>query len=210
MWTGPLLATALNRPAWSALLQPRRGHLLELPPPPGMPTLNHGVMEMSYTKHYSSGGSGGGGHGQGPGAAAGAAGAVGIAGGVAAAGTGGSEDVDITFTATASQSGSLLIGGRAQRGGGGGGMLGPWGGVAAYTGLGLGAREGSPEVSDVWQRHSSGCHCSHRGTSCFARPGVHWHHHVHPPTFTQRSLVQVLVQVLHAVAARRCPHPSHS
>eukprot|EP00955_Chlamydomonas_euryale_P103678 365513-Chlamydomonas_euryale.AAC.8 len=50
VWSGQLLAEATGQPLWARSLAPRRGHLLELDPPPGMPHLTHGVMEMSYTK----------------------------------------------------------------------------------------------------------------------------------------------------------------
>lgn len=52
VWSGKLLTQVLGTPVWSQLLQPRRGHLLELQPPKGMPVLQHGVMELSYTQHY--------------------------------------------------------------------------------------------------------------------------------------------------------------
>ncbi|KAG2442112.1 hypothetical protein HYH02_009601 [Chlamydomonas schloesseri] len=90
VWTGGLLAAATAEPQWQALLQPRRGHLLELPQPAGMPRVAHGIMEMSYTKHYAQ-------------AAAGGAKA-------AASGPNHDEEVDITFTATTSASGTLLVG----------------------------------------------------------------------------------------------------
>ena len=38
--------------AWADAVAPRRGHLLELQPPPAMPPLTRGVMEAAYTKHY--------------------------------------------------------------------------------------------------------------------------------------------------------------
>ncbi len=50
VWTGGLLAGATGDAGWEALLQPRRGHLLEMPAPEGMPRVVHGMMEMSYTK----------------------------------------------------------------------------------------------------------------------------------------------------------------
>lgn len=50
VWTGGMLAGATGDPGWEALLQPRRGHLLEMPAPEGMPRVAHGMMEMSYTK----------------------------------------------------------------------------------------------------------------------------------------------------------------
>jgi glycine/D-amino acid oxidase-like deaminating enzyme len=90
VWSGQLLADATGQPAWQQLLQPRRGHLLEMQPPTGMPPVHTGMMELSYTAHYSSSSSPG--HAQ-------------------AAGGGGG--VDITFTATTSAAGTLLIGERA-------------------------------------------------------------------------------------------------
>ncbi|KXZ41516.1 hypothetical protein GPECTOR_420g277 [Gonium pectorale] len=96
VWTGGLLATATRDPRWGSLLQPRRGHLLEMPAPSGMPPVSHGMMEMSYTKaggapHYATATTP---HSSraGPSAEREA------------------EAVDITFTATTSASGSLLIG----------------------------------------------------------------------------------------------------
>jgi len=92
VWSGELLSQATGHPGWAKLLQPRRGHLLELRPPAGMPAIKHGVMEMSYTKHYSASS----GHGTAAAAAAAAAPA--------------SDPVDITFTVTTSASGTLLLG----------------------------------------------------------------------------------------------------
>lgn len=54
-WTGQFLAyssTCCGLEEWTDAVVPRRGHLLELPPPPCMPPLTRGVMEVSYTKHY--------------------------------------------------------------------------------------------------------------------------------------------------------------
>lgn len=48
-WSGPLL-TALTGAAYDRLLSPRRGHLLEVAPPKGMPPIKTGIMEMSYAK----------------------------------------------------------------------------------------------------------------------------------------------------------------
>lgn len=79
-WTGPFLAEQLGNPAWKELVQPRRGHLLEVPRPEAMPVLKHGLMEMGYTKHY------------------------------AGSASTSSSAADVTFTATTSISGSLLIG----------------------------------------------------------------------------------------------------
>ncbi|PNH06143.1 hypothetical protein TSOC_007518 [Tetrabaena socialis] len=50
VWSGGLLAGATGEAGWGRLLQPRRGHLLELAAPPGAATVRHGMMEMSYTK----------------------------------------------------------------------------------------------------------------------------------------------------------------
>jgi glycine/D-amino acid oxidase-like deaminating enzyme len=58
-WTGQFLASRSGCDGlkeWSDAVVPRRGHLLELPPPPRMPPLTRGVMEVSYTKHYRWGG----------------------------------------------------------------------------------------------------------------------------------------------------------
>ncbi|KAF8063792.1 thiO [Scenedesmus sp. PABB004] len=65
-------------------------------PAPGMPPLRTGMMELSYTQHYSAGGASGG--------------AGGSEGGGGAGGSSSAEGVDITFTATTSVAGSLLIG----------------------------------------------------------------------------------------------------
>ena len=79
VWSGPLLSAVTGDARWSRLLQPRRGHLLELQRPEVMPPIRRGMMEMSYTKHYTT------------------------------AGDAGSDEIDITFTATTSASGSLLV-----------------------------------------------------------------------------------------------------
>lgn len=50
VWSGELLSQATGEAAWAKALQPRRGHLLELPRPKGMPVVKRGMMEMSYTK----------------------------------------------------------------------------------------------------------------------------------------------------------------
>ena len=83
VWSGNLLTALTGDCRWASVLQPRRGHLLELQRPQGMPPIGRGIMEMSYTKHYSSG----------------------------TAHSGGSTagKIDITFTATTSLSGSLLV-----------------------------------------------------------------------------------------------------
>lgn len=87
-WAGEFLARELSHPAWAHAIKPRRGHLLEMPRPEGMPEVRRGLMEMGYTKHYSAAGK-----------AAASAGAA-----------DGSSAPDITFTATTSASGTLLIG----------------------------------------------------------------------------------------------------
>lgn len=53
-WTGQLLAASLaqDSPAqahWREAFRPRKGHLLELQPPAGMPPVRHGLMELGYT-----------------------------------------------------------------------------------------------------------------------------------------------------------------
>ena len=93
-WSGQLLAAATGQPSWQQLLQPRRGHLLELQPPKGMARVNHGIMEVAYTKHYSSKM-----HHQQEHLAA-----------VESPGTSSEDEVDVTFTATTSMEGTLLIG----------------------------------------------------------------------------------------------------
>ncbi len=50
VWSGQLLAAASGDARYSALLQPRRGHLLEVAAPPGMAPVRHGIMEAGYTK----------------------------------------------------------------------------------------------------------------------------------------------------------------
>lgn len=103
VWSGQLLAAATGQPAWQAALQPRRGHLLELQPPAGMPGVVRGLMELSYTSHYSSAGS--------HVAATSGGGAGGQSGTAAETSSLQRQAVDITFTATTSASGSLLVGG---------------------------------------------------------------------------------------------------
>ena len=49
-WSGQLLAAATGDAVWGAAFRARRGHLLELAPPAGMPPLKHGLMEATYTK----------------------------------------------------------------------------------------------------------------------------------------------------------------
>uniref|UniRef100_A0A383V6D9 FAD-dependent oxidoreductase domain-containing protein 1 n=1 Tax=Tetradesmus obliquus TaxID=3088 RepID=A0A383V6D9_TETOB len=91
VWSGQLLAAATGQQGWQQLLQPRRGHLLEMQPPAGMPRIHTGMMELSYTQHYSSSSE------QSHGTAAGNS-------------SSSSKAVHITFTATTSASGTLLIG----------------------------------------------------------------------------------------------------
>lgn len=47
VWSGRLLADATGQAAWQQLLQPRRGHLLELLPPPGMPPIHTGRLHIA-------------------------------------------------------------------------------------------------------------------------------------------------------------------
>lgn len=49
-WSGNLLSTATGDDRWQEVFKPRRGHLLELQLPSGMPPLRHGLMEMGYTQ----------------------------------------------------------------------------------------------------------------------------------------------------------------
>ncbi len=49
-WSGHLLSTATGDDKWQDVFKPRRGHLLELQLPAGMPPLRHGLMEMGYTQ----------------------------------------------------------------------------------------------------------------------------------------------------------------
>eukprot|EP00879_Flechtneria_rotunda_P025536 GHRR01027138.1.p1 GENE.GHRR01027138.1~~GHRR01027138.1.p1 ORF type:complete len:339 (+),score=94.72 GHRR01027138.1:908-1924(+) len=93
VWSGQLLSAVTGQAAWQQLLQPRRGHLLEIAPPPGMPPLNTGMMELSYTQHYSQ-----------------SAANHGSQESRSSANTPALGQVDITFTATMSASESLLIG----------------------------------------------------------------------------------------------------
>lgn len=90
-WTGALLSEQLGRPAWAQALGPRRGVLLEVPPPAGMPRLHAALMEAGYTQHYAPRG----GH-------------TGSGGGWAGGGEAGG--LGITFTASTAASGSLLVG----------------------------------------------------------------------------------------------------
>ena len=49
-WSGSLLGSTTGDARWHEVFKPRRGHLLELDPPPGMAPLRHGLMEMGYTQ----------------------------------------------------------------------------------------------------------------------------------------------------------------
>ena len=51
-WTGPFLARCLSDNVFLDIIKPRRGHLLEIYDS-GV-SLRYGLMEMGYTKHYSS------------------------------------------------------------------------------------------------------------------------------------------------------------
>jgi len=93
-WSGPLLSALTGAP-YDRLLAPRRGHLLEVARPQGMPALKTGMMEMSYAKHYTLGNHGG---------SSTSSSSSGSASGP------GSTEVDITFTATQSAAGTLLLG----------------------------------------------------------------------------------------------------
>lgn len=98
VWSGQLLAAATGQPTWQQLLQPRKGHLLEVVPPAGMPLVHTGMMELSYTHHYSAT------------ASAAVSAAEGPGEGVHVHAGSSHQPVDITFTATTSASGTLLIG----------------------------------------------------------------------------------------------------
>ena len=49
-WSGDLLTHSLQDDRWQRVFKPRRGHLLEVQPPPAMPPLQHGLMELGYTQ----------------------------------------------------------------------------------------------------------------------------------------------------------------
>lgn len=85
VWSGELLAAATKDDSWSRAFAPRRGHLLVLDHPTGMPALQTGMMEVAYAKYYAALCS------------------------MPATGTQ-SQDVDIIFTATTSKTGQLLVG----------------------------------------------------------------------------------------------------
>ncbi|EFJ47144.1 oxidoreductase [Volvox carteri f. nagariensis] len=107
VWTGGLLSAATGDPVWAQLLQPRRGHLLEMPRPAAMPPVTHGMMEMSYTKHYATASA--------PKAAAPAASSPSSSASSSSSASP-REPADITFTATTGASGSLLIGSSRESG----------------------------------------------------------------------------------------------
>ena len=48
-WTGHLLADSLGEEHLREAFVPRKGHLLEISSPAGMPPLRHGLMELGYT-----------------------------------------------------------------------------------------------------------------------------------------------------------------
>ena len=49
-WSAAFLAEQLADARWAGAFRPRRGLLLEMPRPPGMAPVRHGLMEMGYTK----------------------------------------------------------------------------------------------------------------------------------------------------------------
>ena len=52
-WSAGFLAEAVGQPAWRGAFLPRKGLLLEMPRPRGMPQLHYAMMEAGYTKHYA-------------------------------------------------------------------------------------------------------------------------------------------------------------
>ncbi|MEW5314340.1 MAG: hypothetical protein WDW38_005848 [Sanguina aurantia] len=116
VWSAQILADATAETGWAGMLQPRRGHLLELlQPPAGMPVIKHGIMEMAYTKHYSDA------HARGstrtPEAQSSSSSSSSSSSTThttsqptSAPLLGLTSEIDITFTATTSATGSLLIG----------------------------------------------------------------------------------------------------
>ena len=58
VWSGEILSQHFGDDRWKGLLQPRRGHLIEVDRPAGMPVLKRGTMEVKYSRHYSQQGSG--------------------------------------------------------------------------------------------------------------------------------------------------------
>mmetsp|Transcript_9880 Transcript_9880/g.25442 ORF Transcript_9880/g.25442 Transcript_9880/m.25442 type:complete len:474 (-) Transcript_9880:179-1600(-) len=93
-WAGDFLAEQLEDSRWEGVIAPRGGQLLILPPPEGMPKLQRGVMEMSYSKHYKR-----------------------LQEGAQQGDKDALSQPDITFTATAAASGELLLGSSRQFGG---------------------------------------------------------------------------------------------
>ncbi|PRW59188.1 FAD-dependent oxidoreductase domain-containing 1 [Chlorella sorokiniana] len=83
-WSGIFLAQQLSDARWEGAFKPRRGLLLEMPRPDGMPAVRHGLMEMGYTAHYAHSSSSG-----------------------QPTADGG---LDITFTTTTSAASTLLVG----------------------------------------------------------------------------------------------------
>lgn len=49
-WSGAFLADQMADVRWAAAFRPRRGLLLEMPRPGGMPPVAHGMMECGYTQ----------------------------------------------------------------------------------------------------------------------------------------------------------------
>lgn len=114
-WSGTFLAQQLADVRWAGAFRPRRGLLLEMPRPEGMPAVAHGLMEVGYTQHYSRQGSAGGGDADelpGPAPLAPVGAPAQRQRGKSDADEEGQEEagVDITFTATTSASGTLLVG----------------------------------------------------------------------------------------------------
>lgn len=96
-WTSAFLAASLGDERWADAFRPRRGLLLEMPRPAGMPAVQHGLMELFYAQHYSPRGGQRGG-------------LVEAAGAAADTPQQAHSKVDITFTATTSAAGTLLVG----------------------------------------------------------------------------------------------------
>ena len=49
-WSGQLLQAATGDRGWGDAFKSRRGHLLQVEPPVGMPPLRRGLMEADYSK----------------------------------------------------------------------------------------------------------------------------------------------------------------
>eukprot|EP00798_Chlamydomonas_sp_ICE-L_P012539 gene12539-15754_t len=92
-WSGQLLSSASGQSEWEDMFRPHKGHLLEMMPPPSMPRVQRGMMEMSYVKHYTT-----------------ATPDPSTTTAHPTTSTNTPTDADITFTATTSATGSLLIG----------------------------------------------------------------------------------------------------